>query len=97
MEGERGYCGRKASQYLRNVVILIAIPLLIVRGKKGLFLFLYGCAIWLLCLNPLLAHRWMENILAACYFRLNYLLPLPLLCALLPAAVTGWSEKRGSR
>ena len=85
----------KPEQYLRNLVIVVAVPLLIVRGKAGLFLFFYVCAIWLLCLNPLLAHRWMENILAACYFRLNYLLPLPLLCALLPSAIARWSEKRG--
>jgi len=82
-------------QQLRNVLIIIAVPLLIVRGRKGLFLFLYVCAIWLLCLNPLLAHRWMDNILAACYFRLNYLLPLPLLCGLLPVALADWSEERG--
>ena len=65
---------------------MIAVPLLIVRGKSGLFLFLYICAVWLLCLNPFLAHLWMKNILAASYFRLVYLLPLPLLCAMLAAA-----------
>src|SRR5206468_7816470 len=40
----------------------------------------------LLCLNPLLAPWWMKNILAYCYFRLVYLLQLPLLCTLLAAA-----------
>jgi uncharacterized protein DUF6077 len=76
-------------EYLRDAVIMVAVPLLIVRGKKGLFLFFYVCAVWLLCLNPLLAHLWMKNILAACYFRLVYLLQLPLLCAMLGAAVPG--------
>ncbi|PYJ66116.1 MAG: hypothetical protein DME76_17455, partial [Verrucomicrobia bacterium] len=55
-------------------------------GRNGLFLFSYLCAVWLFCLNPLPAHWWMKNILAYCYFRLVYLLQLPLLCALLAAA-----------
>jgi hypothetical protein len=73
-------------QYLRDIMIMVAAPLLIVRGKNGLFLFFYICAVWLLCLNPFLAHLWMKNILAASYFRLAYLLQLPLLCAMLAAA-----------
>src|SRR5439155_834134 len=73
--------------YLRNAVLMIAVPLVVVRGKTGLFLFFYTCAIWVFCLNPLLAPWWMRHILALCHFRLNYLVPLPLLCALLPAAV----------
>jgi hypothetical protein len=80
-------------EHLRNIVLMIAVPLLIVRGKTGLFLFFYLGGVWLFCLNPLLAHRWMENILALSYFRLVYLLQLPLLCALLAAAVpwlTDW-------
>ncbi len=74
------------TEHLRNIVLMIAVPLLIVRGKNGLFLFFYLCAVWLFCLNPLLAHLWMENILALSYFRLVYVLQLPLLCALLVAA-----------
>jgi Family of unknown function (DUF6077) len=78
--------GRRSAEYTRDIVIMIAVPLLIVRGKSGLFLFFYICAVWLLCLNPFLAHFWMKNIIAACYFRLVYLLQLPLLCAMLAAA-----------
>jgi hypothetical protein len=74
------------AEYLRDVVLMIAVPLLVVRGRSGLFLFFYLCAVWLFCLNPLLAHVWMENILAPTYFRLVYLLQFPLLCALLGAA-----------
>ncbi len=73
-------------EYLRDVVLMIAVPLLIVRGRNGLFIFFYLCAVWLLCLNPLLAPWWMKNILAYCYFRLVYLLQLPLLCTLIAAA-----------
>jgi hypothetical protein len=73
-------------EYLRDVVLMIAVPLLIVRGRAGLFIFFYLCAVWLLCLNPLLAPWWMKNILAYCYFRLVYLLQLPLLCTLMAAA-----------
>src|SRR5262245_11434778 len=62
------------AEYLRDVVLMIAVPLLIVRGTTGLFIFLYLCAVWLFCLNPLLARVWMDNILAATYFRLVYLL-----------------------
>ena len=87
--------GRPA-EYLRNIVLMIAIPLLIVRGKRGLFLFFYICAVWLLCLNPLLAHWWMKNIFAWCYFRLVYLLPLPLLCAMLAAACPRLWQPGGS-
>jgi hypothetical protein len=79
--------------YVPDIGIMIVVPLLIVRGKNGLFLFFYICAVWLLCLNPLLAHLWMKNILAASYFRLVYLLQLPLLCAMLAAAIPrlmGW-------
>ena len=72
--------------YLRNAVLMIAVPLVVVRGKTGLFLFFYTCAIWVFCLNPLLAPWWMRHILALCHFRLNYLVPLPLLCAMLPVA-----------
>ena len=70
------------AEYLRDVVLMIAVPLLIVRGRSGFFFFLYLCAVWLFCLNPLLARTWMVNILAPTYFRLVYLLQLPLLAAL---------------
>jgi hypothetical protein len=73
-------------EYLRDVVLMIVVPLLIVRGRNGFFIFFYLCAVWLLCLNPLLAPMWMKNILAYCYFRLVYLLQLPLLCTLIAAA-----------
>jgi hypothetical protein len=72
--------------YVRNAVLMTAVPLIIVRGKTGLFLFFYTCAIWLFCLNPLLAPWWMRHIMALCHFRLNYLVPLPLLYAMLPVA-----------
>jgi hypothetical protein len=72
--------------YVRNIVLMIAVPLIIVRGKPGLFLFFYTCAVWLFCLNPLIAPWWMRHIMALSHFRLNYLVPLPLLCAMLPVA-----------
>jgi hypothetical protein len=72
--------------YVRNVVLMVAVPLLAVRHKTGLFLFFYICVVWFLALNPLLSSWWMRHIMALCHFRLNYLIPLPLLCALLPAA-----------
>jgi hypothetical protein len=74
------------AEYLRDVVLMITVPLLIIRGRTGVFLFFYLCAVWLFCLNPLLAHMWMGNILASTYFRLVYLLQLPVLCALIAAA-----------
>lgn len=74
------------AEYWRDAILVTAVPLLIVRGKNGLFLFFYLCAVWLLCLNPLLASWWMKNILAYTYFRLVYLLPLPFLCVLIAAA-----------
>jgi len=72
--------------YVRDAALMIVVPLLIVKGRRGLFLFLYLCAVWLLCLNPLLAHWWMKNLFAYTYFRLVYLLQLPLLCAMLGGA-----------
>ena len=75
-----------SAEYWRDLILMVAVPLLIVRGKTGLFLFFYLCAVWLFCLNPLLAHWWMKNTLAYCYFRLVYLLQLPLLCAMLGVA-----------
>jgi len=83
-------------EYLRDILIMVAVPLLIVRGKSGLFLFLYVCAVWLLCLNPLLAHWWMENIIAVCYFRLVFLLQLPLLCAMSADAFPRIIENRST-
>ena len=77
-----------SAEYLRDVVLMIAVPLLIVRGTTGLFIFLYLCAVWLFCLNPLLARVWMANILAPTYFRLVYLLQFPMLCALVGAAAS---------
>jgi len=74
------------SEHLRNAVLMIIVPLLFVRGRNGLFMFLYVCVVWMFCLNPLLAHIWMQNLLAPAYFRLVYLLQLPLLCGLLAAA-----------
>ena len=74
------------AEYLRDAVLMITVPLLIVRGRIGFFLFFYLCAVWLFCLNPLLARMWMRNILAPTYFRLVYLLPLPFMCALIAAA-----------
>jgi len=83
-------------EYLRDTAIMVGVPLLIVRGKNGLFLFSYLCAVWLLCLNPLLAHLWM-HLLGASYFRLFYLLQLPLLCAMSAAAIPRLAEwPRGS-
>jgi hypothetical protein len=76
------------AEYLRDVVLMITVPLLIVRGTTGLFIFLYLCAVWLFCLNPLLARVWMANLFALAYFRLVYLLQFPLLCALLGAAAS---------
>src|SRR5262249_26341916 len=81
------------ADYLRDVVLMIVVPLLIVRGRSGFFLFFYLCAIWLFCLNPLLAHIWMANILAPTYFRLVYLLQLPLLCTLVAAAASQLAQK----
>jgi hypothetical protein len=72
--------------YVRNIVLMIAVPLVVIRGKTGLFLFFYSCAVWLFCLNPMLGPWWMRHIMALCHFRLNYLVPLPLLCAMLPIA-----------
>ena len=83
------------AEHWRDAILMIAVPLLMVRGRNGLFLFFYLCAVWLLCLNPLLVHWWMENILASCYFRLVYLLQLPLLCAMLGAAGSRMTQ-RGS-
>ena len=74
------------AEYLRDAVLMITVPLLIVRGRTGFFFFFYLCAVWIFCLNPLLAHWWMGNILAPTYFRLVYLLQLPLLCSLIAAA-----------
>jgi len=73
------------AEYLRALILMVAVPLLFVRGRAGLFLFFYVCAVWLLCLNPLLAPWWMKNIFAYTYFRLVYLLPLPFLCVLIAA------------
>ncbi|MGE5207992.1 MAG: hypothetical protein ACM3KL_01535 [Alphaproteobacteria bacterium] len=75
------------AEYWRDVILMLAVPLLIVRGKSGRFIFYYLCAVWLLFLNPLFAPWWMKHLLAYCYFRLVYLLPLPLLCAM--SAVAG--------
>ena len=75
-----------SAEHIRNVALMVVVPLLVVRGNKGRFLFFYIFAVCLFCLDPVLAHWWMNNIFAACYFRLVYLLPLPLLCTLLPAA-----------
>ena len=74
------------AEYWRDVILMIAVPLLIVRGKNGRFLFFYLSAVWLFFLNPLLTHWWMKHLLAYCYFRLVYLLQLPLLCTLLAVA-----------
>jgi hypothetical protein len=76
-----------SGEYVRCIVLMVAVPLFLIRGRAGLFLFFYLCAVWLLCLNPLLAPWWMKNIFAYTYFRLIYLLPLPLLCALIAAAI----------
>jgi hypothetical protein len=75
------------ADYLRCIVLMVAVPLLLVRGQAGRFLFFYLCAVWLLCLNPLLAPWWMKNIFAYTYFRLVYLLPLPFLCSLIAAGI----------
>ncbi len=74
------------ADYLRDAILMIVVPLLIVNGKSGRFLFLYLCAVWQFCLNPLFAPLWMKNLFAYCYFRLAYLLQLPFICAMLGAA-----------
>jgi hypothetical protein len=81
------------AEYLRDVVLMIAVPLLVLRGRSGLFLFFYFCAVWVFCLNPLLARMWMANILAPTYFRLVYLLQLPLLCTLIGGAGSQLAQK----
>jgi hypothetical protein len=81
------------AEYLRCVILMVAVPLLLVRGRAGLFLFFYLCSVWLLCVNPLLAPWWMKNIFAYTYFRLVYLLPLPFLCVLIAAAAPRLMQK----
>jgi hypothetical protein len=81
------------AEYFRDVVLMIAVPLLVVKGRSGFFLFFYLCAVWLFCLNPLLARMWMSNILAPTYFRLVYLLQLPLLCTLIAGAGSQLARK----
>jgi hypothetical protein len=90
------YVVGRPAEHMRNIVLMIAVPLLIVRGKTGFFLFFYICAVWLFCLNPLLAHWWMKNLISTAYFRLVYLLPLPLLCAMLPAGSLWFETRVGS-
>jgi len=85
------------ADYVRDAVLMIAVPLLVVKGRNGLFLFLYLCAVWLLCLNPLLAHWWMKNLTAYCYCRLVFLLQLPLLFAMLGAALSQLVKPSKSR
>ncbi len=85
------------AEYFRDVILMIAVPLIIVRGKIGRFIFFYVGAVWLLCLNPLLASWWMKHLLAYCYFRLVYLLPLPLLCAMLTVAGTRLLQRNNAR
>ncbi len=87
--------GRPPSQLWRDLTILSAVPLLILGGRKGIFVFLYFCYVAALCLSPVMAHFWMRNLTAACYFRLVYLLPLPLLCSFLPLAVRPSPEADG--
>jgi hypothetical protein len=82
--------------HIRNLVLMIGVPLLVIRERQGRFLFLYICAVWLFCLNPLLAHWWMKNITAACYFRLVYLLQFPLLSTMLAAAGPRLGQASGS-
>ena len=81
------------AEYLRDVVLMVAVPLLVVRGRSGFFLFFYLCGVWLFCLNPLLARMWMANILGPTYFRLVYLLQLPLLCTLIGGAGSQLTQK----
>ena len=84
-------------EYWRDVILMIAVPLLIVRGKTGRFIFFYLCAVWLLCLNPLFVSWWMKHLLAYCYFRLAYLLQLPLLCTMLGAAASQLTQRSDSK
>jgi hypothetical protein len=81
------------AEHIRNLALMIVVPLFVIRGNKGRFLFFYIVAVWLFCLNPLMAHWWMKNIFAACYFRLVYLLQLPLLCTLLAAAGSRFMQR----
>jgi hypothetical protein len=85
LESMRFFVGGPA-EYVRNIVLMIVVPLIVVRHKTRLFLFFYICAVWLFCLNPLLGPWWMRHIMGLCHHRLNYLVPLPVLCAMLPAA-----------
>jgi hypothetical protein len=84
------YVVGQGPQHLRNVVLMLLVPALVIGGRRGMFFLAYISLVWLLCLNPFLAHGWMKNIFAVCYFRLNYLVPLPLLCAMIPD--TAWKR-----
>jgi hypothetical protein len=94
-ESMKSFVGGPA-HYIRNVLLMIAVPLVVIRRKTGLFLFCYICAVWLFALNPLLGPWWMRHIMALCHSRLNYLVPLPLLCALLPAAAHRFLGKQST-
>ncbi len=94
IEGIRYVVGRP-QELFRDIIVLLVFPLMIIRGKRGRFLFFYICAIFALCLNPLLAHFWMKDITAACYFRLVYLMPLPFLFTFLPQAIRRGSDESG--
>jgi hypothetical protein len=62
---------------VRDLIILIPLPLMALRKSLRVYSLAYFCLIILLALNPLAADFWMKHILPANYWRLAYLLPLP--------------------
>lgn len=62
---------------IRNLLILLALPLISLRGPLGRHIALVTIVLCLMFANPLLGPVWMKVLHPGAYWRIAYLFPLP--------------------
>ncbi len=80
---------------IRNLIILIALPLISLERPGKIFLIFLTGVLSLIFANPVLGPFWFEKIRSGAYWRLAYLYPIPWCAGLIiPASVGGVLGRR---
>ncbi len=63
---------------IRSIIIILIAPLIALPLRKSIFLIIFSVSVFIICFNPLTGPFFMSILLPGSYWRLVYLLPIPL-------------------
>lgn len=84
------------STLVRDVLILLIVPFIALPFRKALLIIIYSLSITFLFFNPLVGPIVMSYVEPASYWRLVYLLPIPLSFGLIANIFEQWKQYKGS-